>query len=212
MTAQGVLGALDRDPQRTAERRPLADVDQHAGQQADAGEVAQGVRVTVADPFDPDPGAGRSQRQGCRPPIVVRAGSRGDRIPVRVVGRMLQERIDAFFEPVGQAVLEHLGLSVDLVPGDPEYLGKEGLQQPVPPDDPQRRSLAARRQADSAGTVTGHQLPRLQALHHPGDRRRRDAQPAGDGRCRDRALRGGKLIDGLEVVLNCLGSLHEAKY
>ena len=72
-------------------------------------------------------------------------GSR-DGVPVRVAVRMPQERRQTPGEPVGDGVLEPLGLLVNLLPGVPEVLEQEGLDQPVPPHQPQGLLASALRE------------------------------------------------------------------
>jgi hypothetical protein len=62
---------------------------------------------------------------------------------------MPQELSQALREPVRDRVLEALGLLVYLAPGVPEVLEQEGLDQAVPPHQPQGFLATALRERNS---------------------------------------------------------------
>ena len=85
-------------------------------------------------------------------------------------------------------MLEHLGLVVDAIPGHPQRLGEEGLDQAVVADHLERHPLAGRGQADAVVGLVAHQPELVEPLQHRGHRRGRDPQPLGERGGRDRAL------------------------
>ncbi len=69
----------------------------------------------------------RAQLRHSDPPFGIRDG-----IPVRVPHGMPQGRVECRQQPVGDGVLKHLRLGVDLVPLESQRRYQVGLQQPVP--------------------------------------------------------------------------------
>ena len=135
------------------------------------------------------------------PPLVVRAVPRRDRVAVRVVRRVAERGVDALLEPLGQHVLQQLGLGVHLVPRHAEHLVEERLQQPVAPHDAQRGLLARLGEPQLATARAVDELALLEALDHGGDRGRRDAQLGREQPGGDRLTAVGDVVDRLEVVL-----------
>jgi hypothetical protein len=73
----------------------------------------------------------------------------GDRVAVRVDGRVAELGRDELLELLGEDVLEDLGLGVDAIPWDVEGLGQVELEEPVMADDLQRDALAGLRELDA---------------------------------------------------------------
>ena len=139
--------------------------------------------------------------QADAPPLVVRAVPRRDRVAVRVVGRVAERGVDALLEPLGQHVLQQLGLGVHLVPRHAEHLVEERLQQPVAPHDAQRGPLARLGEPQLATARAVDELALLQPLDHGRHRGRRDAQLGREQPGGDRLTAVGDVVDRLEVVL-----------
>ena len=122
---------------------------------------------------------------------------------MRVDCRVAQARRDQLLELLGEHVLEHLGLGVHAIPGHPELLGQEQLEQPVVAQHLKRDPATL---VGEPHAVVGLVLdqPHLGELaHHRRDRARRDAQPLGQLIRRYRAaLAGLQRIDRLGIVLN----------
>ena len=68
-----------------------------------------------------------------------------ERVAVRAGRRVADRRQHPLLEHRRHRVLQPLGLLVDLVPGDPEDVGEEALDQPVAADDRLRRGRGPRR-------------------------------------------------------------------
>jgi hypothetical protein len=99
---------------------------------------------------------------------------------VRVDRRVAKPRGDQLLELLGEHVLEHLGLGMHAIPGHPELLSEEQLQQAVVAQHLQRHSPALLGQVH---TVIGLVLddPDLgQLAHHPRHRRGCHPQPRGE--------------------------------
>ena len=129
----------------------------------------------------------------------------GDRIAVRVAVGIAERGGDPLLEVLADVVLEHLGLVVDLVPGHPEGLGEERLEQPVMADHLEGHPLPRRGQLDAPVGLVADQAELGHPLDHRRHRSRRDAEPLGEGRGPDRPrLARGERVDGLRVVLDRL--------
>ena len=69
---------------------------------------------------------------------------------MRIDGGIAQARRDQLLELLGEHVLEHLGLGVNAIPGHPELLGQEQLQQPVVAQHLERDPATLRGEPDAA--------------------------------------------------------------
>ena len=99
---------------------------------------------------------------------------------MRVDRRVAQARGDQLLELLGEHVLEHLGLGVHAIPGHPELLGEEQLEQPVMAQHLQRDPATLVGQPHA---VIGLMLddPDLGELaHHPRHRAGRHPEPRGE--------------------------------
>ena len=70
----------------------------------------------------------------------------GDRVAVRVVGRVAERLVDVRFQLLGERVLEPVGLRMNRVERQTERLREVLLEQPVMADDLERRPLPLLRQ------------------------------------------------------------------
>ena len=127
---------------------------------------AQELAVLVADAADGDglsEGAGQ-ERVVLRP--AERALGSGNWITVGIGRRTAEHLVDALDQPVGDGVLEMLGLVVHFGPAHTHHLHKEELDEPVAPQDACRELLASLGQPDAGVRFVPHE-PRLsQSLHH----------------------------------------------
>ncbi len=134
-----------------------------AGADAALGEVAQHLRIAVGDPGEGRRAPGlelgeRTVSSGAMSSSALGIGSPWG--SMRGIAELLG---DPPLEVLGDVVLEHLGLVVDLVPRHPERLGEVGLDQPVVSDHLERDPLPGLGQ-DHA--VVGPVLDQAQ-LGHP---------------------------------------------
>ena len=109
----------------------------------DAVEVAQHLRVGVGDAGHRAGVAVLADRQlpgaavsGTRPSAAGIGSPCGSRVGIAELG------VDAVQHPVGDRVLEHLGLVVHFVPAVAEFAHQERLHQPVPAHHRQRGASA----------------------------------------------------------------------
>jgi hypothetical protein len=128
--------------------------------------------------------------------------SAGDRFAVRVDGRVAEPGGDQLLELLRQRVLEHLGLGVHLVPGHPEALNQEQLDEPVMPDHLEGDTPAPLGEADSAVALVLDEAERRKLPQHPGDRSGADLEQRGEVGGRGCAVAGFERVDRLRVVLN----------
>ena len=99
---------------------------------------------------------------------------------MRVAARVAQRCVHAVDEQVGDGVLEHLGLLVDLVPLVAEPLDEVGLEQAVPADHRDGEVAALLGERDRAVALV---LEETHAAHAPDglrDGRRADPEPLGE--------------------------------
>ena len=122
---------------------------------------------------------------------------------MRVDRRVAQARRDQLLELLGEHMLEHLGLGMHAIPGHPELLREEQLEQAVMAQHLQRDTAAL---VGQSHTVIGLMLddPDLgQLAHHPRHRRRRHPQPRREiVRRHRRAAASLERIHGLRIVLH----------
>jgi hypothetical protein len=177
----------------------------HAGARAQSalGEVLQQLGRPVGDARDAGGRAGVAVGEGHRRDVDDGAVAGRDRVAVRIVRRLAELRGDSFLEPLGDVVLEALGLGVHLLPRDAEMLDEEELEQPVMAQHLERGGGAARRQNDAVVRLVLDQPEAVELLDHPRHRRRGDVQPVGERlRRHGPAGRRADLLDGLQVVLH----------
>ena len=98
---------------------------------------------------------------------------------MRIDGGVPQAKRDQLFELLGEHVLEHLGLGVDPIPGHPQLLGEEQLDQPVMAQNLEREAATVGGQADTVVGLVFDQAELGQLAHHPRDRAGSDAEPVG---------------------------------
>jgi hypothetical protein len=106
----------------------------------------------------------------------------GDRVAVGVVAGVAERRRDPLLEVLGDVVLEHLCLVVDLVPRHPEGIGEIGLDQAVVADHLERHPLARGAQRHPVVGPVLDQTHVRHPLEHRGHGPGRDAEPLGEGR------------------------------
>src|SRR5918999_375789 len=112
-------------------------------------EVVERRDVFVADLGDADPLTSRrfAQREGV---VRLEASVRGrDGTAVGVVAGMIEKLGQSLREPVRNRVLQELCLLMHLLPGVPEVLDEEGLDQTMPPYQPQGLPSTALRERSS---------------------------------------------------------------
>ena len=126
----------------------------------------------------------RSARRARRRLVDLAVGG-GDRVAVRVVGRVAELGGDQLRERGRDRVLEHLGLLVHAVPGHSERLGQVELEQAVVAQHLERDPLARRGQLHAVVGLALDQPHRLEPLDHRRGRRRRHLQPLRERRGRD---------------------------
>ena len=98
-------------------------------------------------------------------------------------------------------MLEPLGLLVDLVPGNPQHVGQEALDQPVAPDDRLRVLATVGRERERLVGAALHVAVALQAADHLVHRRGGELHGAGDVGAGDRQARLLEPEHDLEVLL-----------
>ena len=122
---------------------------------------------------------------------------------MRVDRRVAQPRGDQLLELLREHVLEHLGLGMHAIPGHPELLGEEQLEQAVMAQHLQRHSPAL---VGQPHTVIGLMLddPDLgQLAHHARHRRGRHPEPRSEIVRRDRRTAASlERIHRLRIVLH----------
>ena len=111
-----------------------------------------------------------------------RAVERGDGVTVRVKLRVAKFGCDAFFESLGDEVLEALGLLMHLVPGVAEDLVKKGFEEPMMANDFKGAFLSGLGKLHAV-VLPVHDERRFECgklLQHVRHRRRSDGKIAGD--------------------------------
>jgi hypothetical protein len=98
---------------------------------------------------------------------------------VRVDGRVAESVGDQPLEVFGEDVLEDFGLVVDTVPGHPQLLGEEELQQAVVPQHLECNSPASIGEAHAAIRLMLDESNLGQLAHHARDGSRSHPQPLG---------------------------------
>ncbi len=122
---------------------------------------------------------------------------------MRIDGGVAQARGDQLLELLGEHVLEHLGLGVHAVPGHPELLGEEQLEQPVVAQHLERDAAPLLGQPHAAVGLVLDQPDVGELAHHRRDRARGDAEALGELGGRDRgALTDLQRVHRLGVVLD----------
>ncbi len=126
---------------------------------------------------------------------------------MRIDLRVAEHLVDAFDHPLGDRVLELVGLVVDLRPVEAEHPHQEELDQTMPPYDVDREMSSRIGEAHAAVGLVLDQTAIGQRLDHRGDRARRDPErvrqcPRGDAMARVALLLEQDL---LEVVLHGRG-------
>jgi len=205
LIAQAVPAPLDPQPQRTAERSLLHDLDRDAGAHTDLGEVTQRLAVTVVDPLDEERRSRSRPVQPLAPALRVAASGRRDGIAVRVDRGVAEVVVDASEQPVAHGVLEDLRLGMHLVPRHVERLGEECLQEAVAADHRPGVVRPMRGQRRSVVLPPHDQAVRLKPLEHRRDRRRGDLQHGCERGGRRRLGPAGHLEDRFQGILDRLG-------
>ena len=100
-------------------------------------------------------------------------------------------RRDPLLEVLADVVLQHLGLVVDAIPGHPERLGEERLEQAVMADHLEGHALSGPGQLDAAVGLVADEPEIGHLLDHRGDGPRRDPEPIGERRRTHRPLLAG---------------------
>ena len=122
---------------------------------------------------------------------------------MRVDRGVAEPRRDQLLELLGEHVLEHLCLCVHPIPGHPELLREEQLEQPMVADHLERHLSALLGQPHAAVGLVLDETHLGELAQHRRDRPRRDAEPL-----RESVRRDGSTItlfegvDRLRVVLN----------
>ena len=102
------------------------------------------------------------------------------RQPVRARRGPVERHEDAVLDLLGQVVLERAGETIGLVPRVAEHVGKESLDDAVPPDGRDRGLPARRRQLDPAVGLVVDEPAVGEALHGRGHRAGREPEPLGE--------------------------------
>ena len=123
-------------------RISILDADDLPRLEIVALDESQELAVLIAHASHRDVFAERTGQQR----LVLRPAERplgsGNRIAVRVGRRPAEHLVDEFNEPVGDGVLEVLGLVVNFGPAHPHHLHQEELNQSVPAEDARGELLA----------------------------------------------------------------------
>ena len=200
--------ACSRSPktheQRAAERLALAHREALAGRDAAArpGSAASPGRSPRRARTAPRRRAAGSPCDARRALLELELGAR-DRVAVGVDRRVPELGGDQLLEVLGEHVLEHLRLGVDAIPGHPQRLGEEALEQAVVADHLEREAPPVGGQAHAAVGHVRDQPQLVELLEHRRDRAGRDAQALGQRVGRDRLVAAGlEREDRLGVVLD----------
>ena len=110
---------------------------------------------------------------------------------MRIDGGVSELGRDQLLEVLGEDVLEHLGLVVDAVPGHPESVREEALDQAVMADDLECDAPSVLGEAHAAVGDMGDHPELAEPLEHGRDRARRDPQALGQGVGGDGLLTAG---------------------
>ncbi len=124
----------------------------------------------------------------------------GDRMTVRVLGRVLHVAVDRVEHALAHVMLEHLGVLVHLGPVEPEHLHEERLEDPVTAHHAQRFAFAFGRELRRAAVAERNEVLARQPREHVGHAGRGHFERAsefGDGR---RTLVPER-VDRLQVIL-----------
>ena len=189
------------------ERLALDELEPRAGDDAALTEEAEHLGLGVRDPDE----GGRLARLELRERGRRRLGelqlATGDRVAVRVDRRVAELGGDQLLELLGQRVLEHLGLGVHLVPGHPEALDEEQLDEPVVADHLERDAPPAFGQAYAAIPLVLDEPELRELAQHPRDRGGADLEQGREAGRRGGAVARLERVDRLRVVLDRGGQL-----
>ncbi len=129
-------------------------------------------------------------------------------MPVRVCLRIAEFGCNAVLETLGYEVLQALRVIVNFIPGIPQAVVKETLQQAVMTQNFQGAHLAGGRQTDAMMLFVLHirRLLGSQLLEHPGNRSGSDAQMPGEG-VTGRAFpwRAAQLQNRFQIIVHRFG-------
>ena len=119
-----------------------------------------------------------SRLSRCRAAIAPSAV--GNRIAVRIVRRAAEHLVDPLDQPLGDDVLELLGLVVHLGPAHAHHLHEKQLDEAMAAQHEAGQLLAGRGQPHAAVRLVLGQPRFRQRLHHRRRRAGRDAERGGD--------------------------------
>src|SRR4029453_2089468 len=173
-------------------------------------EVAQRLAIPIPDSLHTERLTGRCLGQWSGPAFHMCTVRGRDRITMRIVGRMAQERVNALEQTVADCVFQYLSLRVHVLPGDVERPYQEFLDQPMPSNDGQGVPHPVLGQRYAMCPLAGYQIVQGEALQHRGHCGSRYAETLGEARRRCPTAPGDQFEDRFEIVLDGLGVHHRA--
>ena len=161
-----MLDPARRHAERAAERLGAERRDRGPGADSKARQVTEHLGIRVRD--------ARERRLASRRELGERNRrvrgqvelGRRDRITVRVELRVPQRARDPPLDVLGEVVLQHLRLVVHAVPGHPERLGQECLEQPVVAHHLERHLLPLGGELDAAVAAVTDEPRLVEPLQH----------------------------------------------
>ena len=134
--------------------------------------------------------------------VAIRSAAVGDRVAVRVDGRVAERRVDPRLELLREDVLEPVGLGVHLVERHAERVREVALEQAMVAQHLERAQPALVGQHDAAVRRPLDEAELGEPLHHRRRRRGADLHPLGESRGRRALALRTERVDRLEVVLD----------
>ena len=193
------------DEERAVERLPLDQFDFAARQDPAVREEAQHGRILVRDTSETGDRAGFERVEAAASIRGDPEVASGNRIAVRVDGRIAELPGDQLLELLRKCVFEHLGLRMHLVPGHAEVLHEERLEQPVMTDHLECDATTLVGESCAAIALVLDEAEARQLPQHPRNRAWADREERREVVRRRGAVLRLECVDGLRVVLDSDG-------
>ena len=197
----------EANEQRPLERLLLDQLELVARRDPPLGQETQHLRVRIRHPDERAPLARLELIQTLTRHVGDRELAIGDRIAVRIEGRVAELDGDRLLQLLRDDVLEPFRLRVDLIPAHAQALGQIQLEQAMMAQHLQRHPPARLGQAHAAIALVHDQAERVELAQHPRHRPRPHPQPLRQRIRRRHPGAAFQRVDRLRVVLDRRGEV-----